>query len=235
MRYAIYFTPDQSDKLTRAAAAWLGRDAFTGEESAPPAAAPLSAEEIIAHVKAPRRYGFHATLKAPFRLAEGRSEEDLVAALAGFAADTAPVLLPKVVLRQLDGFFAIVPEEGVPELERLAADIVEVFEPFRAPLTDAEIAARNPARLTAAQLENLHRWGYPYVLEHFRFHMTLTDRVAPDEASRVEQALASFFGPFIDRPLEIGAVALFVEPERGAPFTVRSFHRLEAQEQRKTA
>lgn len=235
MRYAIYFTPPSTNSLTRVAASWLGRDAFTGETSAALAVLPLAAAEVDAHTRTPRRYGFHATMKAPFRLADGRSEDELEAALAGFAARTVPVVIPKMVLRRLGGFFALVPDGGVSALDDMAAEIVEAFEPFRAPLGDAEVAARNPSELTAAQLENLHRWGYPYVLEHFRFHMTLTGSVAQTDADRVEQALSGQFADHVDRPLSLDALALFVEPERGAPFLVRSYHRLAVSERRKTA
>src|SRR5690606_24575986 len=77
MRYAIYFTPERDHPLTRKAAQWLGRDAFGGETLPPSSAAPLSAAEVAFQTAAARRYGFHATLKAPFRLAEGTSESEL--------------------------------------------------------------------------------------------------------------------------------------------------------------
>ena len=95
MRYAIYFTPEQHDPLTRLAADWLGRDPFTGAATKPPASTVLSPAEIAFHTASARRYGFHATLKAPFRLAEGESQADLEAAMAEFARATAPVVIPQ--------------------------------------------------------------------------------------------------------------------------------------------
>ena len=90
MRYAIYYTPPEQSELAKKAAAWLGRDAFTGEKSAPVASGPLSAGEVAYHTASARRYGFHATLKAPFRLAPGESEQGLAAAIDAFAASATP-------------------------------------------------------------------------------------------------------------------------------------------------
>ena len=235
MRYAIYFTPEANDPLTRVAARWLGRDAFTGETMSPPAAEPLSASEVAFHTAAARRYGFHATLRAPFRLTEGRSEAALVESLDRFAATTSPVFVPRIELRRMDGFFAIVPAVPSGDLSRFAADIVQLSEPYRAPLTQAENERRNPDGLTPGQLKNLHKWGYPYVFEEFRFHMTLTGRVATDASNRVEQAIERHFGPLLMEPFELTGFALFVEPEPGAPFMVKSFHSLGTARQRKTA
>lgn len=235
MRYAIYYTPEKDDPLTLMASRWLGRDAFTGKATAAPSAAPLTASEVAFHTAAPRRYGFHATLKAPFRLADGETEAALVEALAEFAQGREPVCLPRIELRQIDGFFALVPQEPSPEVNRLAGDVVATFKRFRAPLSRAEIERRNPEALTPRQLKNLHKWGYPYVFDDFRFHMTLTGRIAENESPRVERAIRDFFGPLLLGPLGIASLALFVEPQAGAPFRVRYLHGMGPVRQRKTA
>lgn len=235
MRYAIYFTPHQDDPLTRATARWLGRDPFSGTPVAPVAAAPFSAAEISFHTAAARRYGFHATLKAPFRLAEGETEKGLIAALDDFSRRSEPLCVPRAVVRRLDGFYALVPEEPFAALDAFAAGVVTGFERFRAPLSSEEIDRRNPESLTPGQLKNLQKWGYPYVFEDFRFHMTLTGRVPQSEAARMERAIDAFFGPLLAEPLEITSLALFVEPEPGAPFLVKSFHELGWKKERKTA
>lgn len=235
MRYAVYYTPPPEDSLAVAAAAWLGRDAFTGAVRTQAGVAPLTAAEVAFHTAAARRYGFHATLKAPFALAGDASEATLDDALDRFAATQAPVVLPAVALRQIDGFFALVPAVRSPELDALAADIVSTFDRFRAPLTEADIRRRNPEALSPAQLSYLHQWGYPHVFDAFRFHMTLTGRVAGDETVRVRQAIESHFAAFIGKPLEIATIALFVEPEPGAPFNVLSHHALGRVPERKSA
>ncbi|WP_163272340.1 DUF1045 domain-containing protein [Chelativorans alearense] len=235
MRYAIYFTPDKDDPLGRVAERWLGRSVFGRQVPAPVAVDTFSAAEIAFHTAAPRRYGFHATLKAPFRLAEGKSEGELVATLEKFAAEREPVVLERVAARRLGGFFAVVPATPSPELDRLAGEVVEAFEPFRAPLSPEEIERRNPENLTPEQLKNLHKWGYPYVFDAFRFHMTLTGRVPEAEAARMERAIDAFFGPLLLEPLELSSLALFAEPEVGAPFHIKSFHAIGGARERKSA
>jgi putative phosphonate metabolism protein len=235
MRYAIYFTPGRDDPLTRVAANWLGRDPFTGATMPAPAIGRMSQAEIAFHTAAARRYGFHATLKAPFRLADGETEQSLDKAVEVFAESVDLVHLPRIRLDQIDGFFALLPEQRLPALNQFADDIVVAFERFRAPLTDAEIERRNPDAMKPAEFRNLCQWGYPYVFEAFRFHMTLSGRVADHEAVRVRSAIEEFFGSLLDEPLLIDGIALFVEPEAGAPFHVRSRYTLGRRRERKSA
>lgn len=224
MRYAIYFTPPSSDALLTVASNWLGRSAFSCEPVKVPAIRALSAEEIARLTEEPRRYGFHATLKAPFRLDEAYSESDLLSALMHFASSSEPVVIPRLKLQGIGPFFALVPEEPVAELNQLANDVVVSFDRFRASLSDAEIAKRRPERLSPQQALNLKRWGYPYVFEEFRFHMTLTGLVEEKHRAHVERVLDSFFAPVLEDSVEIANLALFIEPEKGAPFEIHSLH-----------
>ncbi|CAI2933438.1 DUF1045 domain-containing protein [Aminobacter niigataensis] len=235
MRYAVYFTPEHDDPLCRIAAGWLGRDAFGGHVTPAKAFGELSAAEVAFHAAAARRYGFHATLKAPFRLADAASEASLIDAVATFASEATPFAIPRLKLAQIDGFFALVLAEPLPELDSLAGDVVRAFEPFRAPLSDAEIARRNPEALSPQECRHLSRWGYPYVFDTFRFHMTLTGRVATEEVARVRTAIEQCLGNVLDKPVPVDGLALFVEPTSGAPFEVRSYHALGKQAERKTA
>ncbi|MCW5697552.1 MAG: DUF1045 domain-containing protein [Bauldia sp.] len=219
-RVAIYFTPPPADLLTAAAAAWLGRDPHGG---AVDTATDPGPDDLVA---APRRYGFHATLKAPFRLANGDTLADVDAALAAFCDEAGPVVIPAIRLARLDRFFALVPSEAVPDLDDLAARTVELFDRHRAPLSEADLARREVAPLSERERANLMRWGYPYTHQDFRFHMTLTGPVADEESASVELLLATRFAPFIDRPLLIDGLALFVEPTDGADFMVHARHKL---------
>jgi putative phosphonate metabolism protein len=218
MRAAIYFAPPPASLLGQPAACWLGRDAFTG------APARAADPRIDAIVRDPARYGFHATLKAPFRLAEGRTLAALEDALHAFASARQGFVVPALALARLGQFFALVPERANAAVQALEGDVLRHFEPFRAPLTPSEIEKRRPHRLTPRQRELLDRWGYPHVLDEFRFHMTLTGPVAFAEFPWVEAMLSARFASFTGRPLAVEALALFVEPEPGAPFAVRSIH-----------
>lgn len=223
MRYALYFTPAQDDPLTVAAARWLGRDAFSGGRVAQGEEAPLSDETLREATADPRRYGFHATLKAPFELKAGCSLAALEEAVALLAAETRAFTLPRLVLGRLGPFFALVPGEPSPALQSFAGECVRRFEPFRAPLSAADLARRNPEKLPARQREYLESWGYPYVFDEFRFHMTLTGSLEPALAEALEPILKARFAAFLDKPLRIDGVALFIEPERGQPFTVHQW------------
>lgn len=235
MRYAIYFTPPKGDPLSVAAACWLGRDAFTGRAVERPDVPELSREELAYFTASARRYGFHATLKAPFELAVDETEAGLLGAFAAFAEAVDPVILPAMQLLQIDRFFALTPAQRSEPLDRLANDIVVAFDRFRAPMSDADIARRNPEKLTPAELMYLQQWGYPYVFDAFRFHMTLSGQVAATDSARVRAAVESHFGPLLDEPLVVGSIALFAEPEPGAPFTIMAHQMLGRMPQRKTA
>lgn len=222
MRYAIYFTPPRDHPLTRAASAWLGRDAFSGLSLPHPERTGLALGEVAYFTAVPRRYGFHGTLKAPFRLADHVEEKEFLDMVENVCGDLHPVEIPKAVVSLLGGFFAIVPEARNDALNDLADRVVAIFDKLRAPLTEKEFERRNPDRLTTSQLRNLQNWGYPYVFDEFRFHMTLTGHVEPADRRRVEAALARQFGEILAAPLILDHLAVFVEREQGAPFEVHS-------------
>jgi hypothetical protein len=139
------------------------------------------------------------------------------------------------VLAELDGFLALVPGENVPGIQDLAASVVRTLDPLRAPLTEAELERRNPDALKPVEFRNLCQWGYPYVFDAFRFHMTLTGRLDAAERPRLRAAIGEAFGDLIGRPLVMDALAIFVEQEPGAPFLVRSRHALGREPRRMTA
>ncbi|MBS3650561.1 DUF1045 domain-containing protein [Pseudaminobacter sp. 19-2017] len=223
MRYAVYFTPAADDPLTLAAQSWLGRNAGTGESVAAPVPAGFTDAEFRRITEDPRRYGFHATLVAPFGLNEGTTHDDLTRAADAFAEGFRPFSIPALKLSLIGNFFALTPVES-REVDALASAAVDHFGPLRAPLTPAEIERRRPGLLTPRQRDYLDRFGYPYVKDEFRFHMTLTGSLDRDTAARVELALQAHFAPLLDRAVAVDAIALFVEPEPGAPFTVHSIH-----------
>jgi len=220
VRYAIYFVPDPDSELSELGARWLGYDVETGTTFAAPVVGGLDAAGWARLVAEPARYGLHATMKAPFRLTEGCQEGELVDALRDFARSVTPIRLPVLSLTDLKGFFALTPAIRHAGIEDLCARAVRDFEPFRAALSPAEIARRQAAGLNERQQALLDRWGYPYVLDQARFHITLTGRVRIEEAAGLEAILTDFFEPVIGRPLTIDRVALAVERAPGMPFEV---------------
>jgi putative phosphonate metabolism protein len=222
MRCAIYFVPPADDPLTIAAAAWLRRDGYTGARIASEIEG-LTERDHAFLTALPRRYGFHATFKAPFHLADGRSVYELERQLARFCDRIAPLAVrTKVAL--VDSFFALVPVAPDPDLDMLAARVVTEFDGFRSQLTEIDIARRDVSRLSGRQLANLMNWGYPHVFDQFRFHMTLTGPIDHLERDHVMTVLARHFGKLAAGPLHIGQLVVAVEPEPNAPFIVHSSH-----------
>ena len=168
------------------------------------------------------RYGFHATIKAPFRLAEGVTARRGRDGPREFCRDTPAGVIPAVELGQLGPFFAIVPAGQSDFIDALQAKVVAVFDRFRAPPSEAELARRRQTPLTDAQEENLARWGYPYVMEEFRFHMTLTGPVPAGRQPQIGAVLRRRFAPLVGGPLEINSLALFVQTEPDGDFTVKA-------------
>lgn len=217
-RFAVYFAPAEDSLLWHRASVWLGRDATSGEML--PQAVPegFTAPRFADLTESARRYGFHGTLRSPFRLASNCSRETLETAIAGFAKTTAPLALGPAEVRNLSGFLAIMPVEQSPDLTAFAANCVAALETCRAPLTDTERARRLPERLSARQVELLDQYGYPYVMEEYRFHMTLTDRLDEGDRAAILPAAQAYFAEALAAPLTIDRVVLFYEPEPGMPF-----------------
>jgi len=142
------------------------------------------------------------------------------AACAAFAAKPRTIPVVKPVVNSISGFIAVVPAERSAELERLAGDCVSAFDAFRAPLTPEDRARRNPSRLTPRQCDYLDRWGYPYVMEEFRFHMTLTGRLDDRRREPILAMLRDRFATIGLERLAIDAIALFRQNDTNSRFRI---------------
>lgn len=218
-RYAIYFVPAPESPLYRFGAGVLGYDGYTGCNIPPIAGADsLGWPAVVAE---PRVYGFHATLKAPFRLAEGTREAELLKAAYDFAASQSGVVGGPLALKAIGAFLALVPAGSCAGIDQLAQACVERFDRFRAPMTYDERARRMRAPLSASQIAYLDRWGYPYVCEEFRFHMTLTGPLDLSNRDTVQRFLDDkFLKVPAAQNLSIDRIALARQTESGVPFRV---------------
>lgn len=221
-RYALYAVPPRDHPLTAAATAWLGRDAWTGDAVADGRPDRLDGvPDLTAATAFPRHYGFHATLKAPFALADGRTEQALLAEAAAFAASETPPPPVRLAPAVLGAFVGLVATEPAPALQRLADATVAHFEPFRAPLESADRDRRLAAGLSDRQRDHLGRWGYPYVFEDFLFHMTVAGPLSETELREgCRDGFAEHAAAPLADPLAGLMLALFRQPERGCPFTI---------------
>jgi putative phosphonate metabolism protein len=215
MRLALYFAPEVGDPLHAAASRWLGRDAETG---ATIPQQPVPGVDIAAITAEAGNYGFHATLKPPFRLSGPYSAAR--AAAAALAERTPPFALPPLQITDLRGFLALTESEVCPALQAFADDCVTTLEPYRAAPTEAEIARRNPDRMTPPQRAYLERWGYPYVFDEWFFHMTLTRRLDDAEKAIVLPAAERALGVVAPVPRMVRELCLFTQAKPGAPFLI---------------
>jgi putative phosphonate metabolism protein len=216
-RYAIYYAPSPDSAMHRFGSTLLGYDAADGNELPFPAGVASDWREVT---RDPRKYGFHATLKAPITLADGKREADLVDACAAFAGRSRRIPVIEPVVDAISGFIAVIPARRSDELQQLAADCVIDFDAFRAPLTPEDRARRNPARLTARQCDYLDRWGYPYVMEEFRFHMTLTGRLNDERRGPIVAWLRERFATLGLTSLAVDRLALFKQQDTASRFRI---------------
>ncbi|MDF3607409.1 DUF1045 domain-containing protein [Paracoccus sp. DMF-8] len=214
-RYAIYHLPDGA--LGRWGAEWLGWDARRGRALPHPDIAGLDPATLTA---TPRRYGFHATMKAPFHLAEGVGPDDLADALQVLAGRHAPFDMA-LHLSQDWGFLALRPAATPPTaLAALESALVRGLDRFRAPLTARDIARRRPEALPPQARAHLGDWGYPFVLDLFHYHLTLTGALPAADLTRISAALAPQLPGLLARPMPVAAMALAGEDQDGF------FHRI---------
>jgi putative phosphonate metabolism protein len=218
-RFALYFAPAHASPWWRFGAYWIGRDEV--RDAALPQQPPpgFDAARFAALTAEPRRYGLHATLKAPLRLREGANEALLRQRLADVAARLRALPLGPLAPVWMDGFIALVPQRCDPALTALAAECVTGLDALRAPLTAQDLARRNPQALDERGRQLLAEYGYPHVLERFRFHMTLTGPVDGDTAGR----LLAHLTPRVNdlnaaHPLALDRLCLFCEARPGAAF-----------------
>lgn len=221
-RYAVYYAPPAGDPLADFGDRWLGRRAADAAPVADRLCLPgLDADAMAALTAFPAHYGFHATLRAPFELAEGWTEDRLTAHLAGVAAGLTAFDLPLTVGR-LGRFLALVPAGDPASIDAMAAAVVTAMEPARRPLSPTDRARRLKSPLGPRELELLDRFGYPYVLDRFSFHMTLTGPQEPGFLDRGRPAIEKLLADILDRPAPVTDLTLYTQADRDLPFTIHS-------------
>jgi putative phosphonate metabolism protein len=226
-RYALYYAPRPEEALAVIASQWLGGTADAGRAHWLPLSSGLEPQRLAEITAEPRRYGFHGTLKPPMALIDDASEAGFLAAVERFAAGQRTFSTPPLALAGLSDFLALVPTGRSSELQDLADQCVIEFDEYRRPAGEDELARRRAAGLSPRQNELLLRWGYPYVLEEWRFHLTLTGRL-PDAAERavVTNIARQRFSCLIDRAVPVRDLCVFRQVAPDRPFTVLERFRL---------
>ena len=207
-RFAIYYLPPKG-ALAEFGASWLGWDIVGGGD-----VDQLQVADLDQVTKRSRKYGFHATLKPPFRLSKDASFSDLAAAVKTLSSKMRSARSDGLELVCLGRFLALVPTGATSGISDVAAACVTQLDDYRAPLSDAELERRRKAKLSSEQETNLVRWGYPYVLKSFRFHMTLTDRVPKNDVAHWVKVAGEFVPP-LSEPFDLNEIALVGERPDG--------------------
>lgn len=219
-RFAIYFAPPPGSVWWEAGSRWLGRDAASDTALEQPDFDGLAPEQHRQLTAEPARYGWHATLKAPFVLSDGAALDDLRGALKALAASFTAFDMPGLQVRQLGHFLALCPEGDKDAINAVASACVTQLDRLAAPLSSDELERRRRKGTLSTQEDALLvRWGYPYVLERYRFHLSLTGNlqgVDDTTTKRLEQAAQAWFGAL--PPCRFDGLSLFTEPSKGADF-----------------
>ncbi len=219
-RYAVYYAPAPDSPLARFGNAWLGRDPESGLILPRPELSGLTLQHLKSYTKSPSRYGFHGTLKPPFALHPDYKIEDLDRAITELAAGMLASNPTRLIVKRIGRFLALCPEQDDGSITDIAATCVQSLDQFRKPAGEEELQKRRARGLTDRQEAYLQEWGYPYVMDEFRFHLTLTDSLEVDALDLIEARLQSVTESLRARPFTVDRICLFGDPGGGAPFRV---------------
>ena len=206
-RVALYYAPAADDPLWARGCSWLGHDPETGVEIPQP-----DVDGLADQVSEPRRYGFHATLKPPMHLSG--TLDQFLHDVRSFCRELTPFAMPRLDVTLLGRFIALCPTSAAAELHALADACVATLDVHRRP-EDAAAQARRAVGRSASQRHNIARWGYPFVMEDWRFHMTLSNPTADE---RLIDAARRHFSEGLALPRRVASIAVFAEHVAGEPF-----------------
>ena len=213
-RYAVYFSPRRDEPLAEFGRRWFGFDT----ETRAPVAEDLRWPIPTGLLRTPKRYGFHATLKAPFRLREGRGERELMEAVEALAAEHAPLSLGLLVPKELGSFITLQQSLPNPAVDELAFTVVRDLDLFRQPLTEEEQDRIFGKGISRQQKANVFTWGYPYVGDDYIFHMTLTSIMAPHEIAPWKAKVLEWGMDHLSEPVVLRDLCVFAQPSEEEPF-----------------
>jgi len=217
-RFAIYFAPEIDSNLHSIGSQWLGRDSSSGKFIEQPNIKGISSSYFYSVTKTPRRYGFHATLKAPFRLNKEFTLKDLCSQIQRLSALSKTFSI-NLKVRKLENFIALMMDPNEQKMQNLASKLVENLDHFRAPLHQEEIDKRRMSALTISEDENLLNWGYPYVFNDFRFHITLTEKIqCQSDRESMVSAASAHFSESLENTIKVSSISLFVQESSEADF-----------------
>jgi Protein of unknown function (DUF1045) len=223
-RYAVYFTPRENTPWARAGSQWLGRCIYSGRPYEPPIIEGMTAAEFRALTQTPCRYGWHATLKAPFRLAVNQqavTEATLIDAIRELASSMRAFTLPRLKAGVFRNFIALRVDGDQKRINAVARTCVTSLHHFAHGLNEQDFKRMRHANLSAEQDRLLLQWGYPWVLDQFQFHMSLSGSIdGLDLETRWALLNAARTHFSIQENCRVDQICLFCEPAPNEPFVL---------------
>ena len=213
-RFAVYYLPKVDSQLGTLGNHWLGWSVSDGE-FVDRLTDPLIPKDIANVTKRAQKYGFHGTLKPPMQLKAEFGQTEFLSALRQLISTQRPFTIPEMHVRLIGNFLALTPSAPCHLLDQLATNLVVGLDDLRQPPDESEIAKRASVGLTKQQHLLLKKWGYPYVLEEFRFHLTLSDALHKDRSAALLDAARTIFSTATQSPIRISDVAAVGESETG--------------------
>ena len=219
-RYAVYYAPAEEHPLWKLGSEWLGRNAYTGDSVERREFPGFKDRDIDRLTSSPAHYGFHATMKAPFELRDGKTETQLLAHLETFS-NTQNMFDVRLAVHPLGEFLALRLTDNKEAMQQLHEACVREFDSFRAPLSPEDIERRRKASLSPTQDARMLEWGYPYIFDEFRWHMTLSNRILSNSTrEKVISTLTDMFEEVLADPLRIDGIAIYRQVDRNVPFNI---------------
>ena len=223
-RYAIYYAPIENCELDVFGKCLLGWDPYKGEEITKPYPLKLpNLQKFSRFVLTPKQYGFHGTIKAPFRLKDGYTYNDLENKVGEISKQIHSFHLNKLIIKKLGYFIALIPTNNL-KVNEVSNKFVEGLDYLRDELSENEIKKRNPIKLTSRQKKMLFKWGYPYVFNEFKFHLTLTSKLNIEEIDDVFKSLQNILTQFNLIKINFNSVCIFGQKSDEKFYFIKRFN-----------
>ena len=224
-RYAVYFVPAKDSALDRFGAGWFGRTSQREQErrlSVPG----ISDSERDDLTRVPRIYGLHATLRPPFVLVETADSNDVERRVSSIARQTGAFEVPALVTGSTGGCLTLSLSHACAEVEQLAAYCLRELDELRRPQEGSDCERYRAYSLSEREQHLFARWGYPWVLDRFVFHFTLTSRINREKRERIARALAPQLDCIVGIPWLFDSISVLRQSEHGGVFVEISRHQL---------
>ncbi len=213
--FAIHWVPQQGSLLAEFGVGWTGWCAERGMRSNQPEYRWMrrGRPEVPGTTAL---HGLHAPLKAPFRLAKGRSAWALDHDLIALAQSFPMVRLPRFELCVHDGRVVLSLARPCRSALSLIRSLETVVRPFEA--EPGYLQYSGSLGVAGVDLPGMAAWTDFEGTSVSRFHVPLSDRMELDRAFDIVDTLTEHLSQVLREPHLLGDLALMGNPGRGRPW-----------------